>query len=410
MRTYPIPFNEQARLAALRNVPGLSPDNAPVFDAICDATRKLFDCPIAHISVLDEETQWYKSVVGMDLGQMPKELGFCAYAIMSDEPMVVPDMTKDPRFAQHPMVVPGSPEARFYAGVPLVLSNGFRFGSLCALDLKPHEQPSEQTLATLRALGAAVVAALEKAPAEPATSEIDIGQAGFFNLISHELRTPLTVTLASLKMLAGRLDDPIDSRLLDAALKSSENLAKLIESVITFSDVTTGELRLNESVCDLRALLEEVVELHIAAADGSQTRLSLGDVTLKGPIQVDAEQIKLALAALTLNALLHGGQDMELDAGQDADGALLITVRDNGTLSSHVDLSELYKPFVVGASLEHRNTRGGLGLGLPLTRKLVELHGGDFEVQANADSTVALIRLPRWRVEAGRRSAVEAAA
>ncbi|MEI4196918.1 hypothetical protein V8359_14020 [Roseovarius sp. E0-M6] len=82
MRTYPIPFNEEARLRAVFSVPGLTEDNAGVFTAICEATRKLLDCPIAHISVVEDDTQWYKSVVGIKLERMPKDNSFCAHTIM----------------------------------------------------------------------------------------------------------------------------------------------------------------------------------------------------------------------------------------------------------------------------------------------------------------------------------------
>ena len=139
MRTYPIPFNEEARLRAVFDIPGLTAQNEALFDTICEATRTLLDCPIAHISVVEEDSQWYKSVVGMHLDPMPKDTGFCAHTIMSDAPMIVPDLSKDARFERHPMVAKGGPEARYYAGVPLILSSGHRFGSLCALDLKPHE-------------------------------------------------------------------------------------------------------------------------------------------------------------------------------------------------------------------------------------------------------------------------------
>ena len=129
MRTYPIPFNEEARLRAVFDIPGLTAQNEALFDTICEAARTLLDCPIAHISVVEEDSQWYKSVVGMHLDPMPKDTGFCAHTIMSDAPMIVPDLSKDARFERHPMVAKGGPEARYYAGVPLILSSGHRFGS-----------------------------------------------------------------------------------------------------------------------------------------------------------------------------------------------------------------------------------------------------------------------------------------
>lgn len=113
MRTYPLPFNEEARVSAVQNVPGLTRDNQEIFDNLCHATAALLDCPIAHISVIEEETQWYKSVVGIELSDMPKDNSFCTHTIMSDAPMVITDLSADPKFKEHPMVREGGPQARF---------------------------------------------------------------------------------------------------------------------------------------------------------------------------------------------------------------------------------------------------------------------------------------------------------
>lgn len=399
MREYPIPFNEEQRLRAIHAVPGLTEENETLFDTICDATRKLLDCPVAHISVVEDTTQWYKSVVGIELERMPRENSFCTYAIMSDEPMVIPDLGADPRFKRHPMVAEGGPQARFYAGVPLVLSSGHRFGSLCALDFDPHERPSDATIAILRDLGDAVVAALERRVPERRDPEEETGPSAFITLIGHELRTPLTVMFGSLRLLEGRVTDAVNAKLALGARRSVEHLSELIETIIAFSDATTGELRLNERHVDLADLVKELAELHLPGADAAGKSLVLDPVAVKAPLYVDAEQIRLALTALVLNAVFHGGAGIHINVGLDDEGNPEIRVIDDGRLSDHVELAELYKPFVVGGDLSQRGTRGGLGLGLPLTRKLVELHGGNFEVEAEETRTSAIIRLPRWRLE-----------
>lgn len=400
MRNYPIPFNEEARVAALRAAPGLSRANDPVLDAICEATRRLLGCPIAHVSVVEEDHQWYKSVVGIELGDMPKEHSFCTHTIMSDDPLVVPDLSKEPRFAEHPMVAEGGPQARFYAGVPLVLSSGYRFGSLCALDLEPHEMPSQGEIELLRDLSRAVVAAVERRPepAKPSSDELESGAETFITLVGHELRTPLTVMLGALRMLEYRVEDPVDRRFVATSRRSTEHLAKLVESILTFSNAATGELKLDERQADLGELISDVVEMNVMGMDGVQRSLVLGENHIQQPVFMDAAQIKLALTALALNAVYHGGSNMAVGAGFDGLGNIVITVSDDGTLGTHVDLAQLYKPFVVGGDIDHRGTGGGLGLGLPLTRKLVEMHGGEFEIKSRPGDTVAIIRLPRWRV------------
>jgi signal transduction histidine kinase len=121
--------------------------------------------------------------------------------------------------------------------------------------------------------------------------------------------------------------------------------------------------------------------------------------SLKQQVFLDPDQIKLALNALVLNAINHGGQDITVGGCPDAQGNIELWVADSGTLAEHVELAKLYEPFVVGGHINNRGTQGALGLGLPLTRKLVELHGGEFEVRSEPGSTTAVIRLPIWRTE-----------
>lgn len=403
MRTYPIPFNEEARLRSVFAVPGLSGANTAVFDAICEATRKILGCPIAHVSVIEEDTQWYKSVVGIELERMPKDNSFCTHTIMSGKPLVVPDLSKDPRFERHPMVAEGGPGARFYAGVPLVLSSGQRFGSLCGLDLVPHEAPSAQQMAILEDLGRAVVAALEAVPPQPVELTEDASaKSMFITLIGHELRTPLSILFGSLKLYEATAERASNPSLVSAARKSTEHLMSLVETIIAFSDASTGEIFLNERRCEVGDLLGAASELVMPWAEGEVKSIALaGDAALV-PVLVDPDQIKLALNALALNAINHGGQEITAGSRIDANGNLELFVSDNGRLDENVELRALYEPFVVGGPIANRSSRGGLGLGLPLTRKLVELHGGEFEVEAGEERTTAIIRLPAWRVKAAR--------
>ena len=208
MRSYPIPFNDAARLEALRSLSGLNDIAEPVFDLLTDAVRQQFDCPIAHISLVEEKRQWFKSVVGIELPEIPRDQSFCTHAIMSDDLMVIPDFTKDPQFVDHPLVA-NEPHVRIYAGAPIILSSGFCVGNLCALDLVPHAAPSEASLNILRTLANVVAAALERELPDAATQadEISGGRKEFLALIRHDLLTPLTVIFGYTGLLEARLVD-----------------------------------------------------------------------------------------------------------------------------------------------------------------------------------------------------------
>lgn len=397
MKTYPVPFNEDARVAAIKSVPGLTRDNDIIFDTICAAAAKLLESPIAHISVVEENTQWYKSVVGVDLEEMSKNNSFCTHTIMSGKPMIVSDLSADPKFRDHPMVAEGGPKVRYYAGVPLILSSGYRFGSLCVLDFVPHEMPSQKEIAVLEDLGRAVVAALEKAPAK-AAGEISDSQDAFLMLVGHELRSPLTIIHGSLRMLEARLNDKLNKKLSKSAVKSSEHLSKLISAILNFSDARTGELKLNEEATEMDVLIEEIYDDHFAAIQEAGKVFAMPKCSVRSPILVDQQHIKVCMVSLLMNAIVHGGDTIDLVVDINADGNVEIRVSDDGIFDDKVDLSQIYLPFSVGGDISNRGTGGGLGLGLPLTRRLVELHGGELEVTTGSQGTVACIRLPKWRI------------
>lgn len=132
-----LPESEGSRLAALRSL-GLL-DSAPEqrFDRFTRLATALFDVPIAAISLIDAERQWFKSCVGFGAAQSSREASFCAHAILKREVMVVPDALSDDRFADNPFVA-GEPRIRFYAGAPLFVDDNLCMGTLCLIDLRPR--------------------------------------------------------------------------------------------------------------------------------------------------------------------------------------------------------------------------------------------------------------------------------
>jgi CheY-like chemotaxis protein len=140
----PVPDNEPRRLAALRsyNILDTSPEKA--FDDLAKLTAILCGTPGALISFVDAERLWYKAKVGFMANEVPRELSFCAHAIMEHEVMVVEDATKDERFAGNPLVTSGSNRIRFYAGSPLRDSAGDALGTVCVIDHEPRTLSDQQ--------------------------------------------------------------------------------------------------------------------------------------------------------------------------------------------------------------------------------------------------------------------------
>ena len=155
-----IPANESGRLAALRAYCLLDTDPEQVFDDVTEIASLLCSTPIALISLVDEARQWFKSSVGLDVSETPRDVAFCAHAIVNpEEVFVVDDTHNDHRFALNPLVT-GGPKVRYYAGAPLVSSDGQALGTLCVIDHVPR-QLGQRELQGLKALARQVVTQLE---------------------------------------------------------------------------------------------------------------------------------------------------------------------------------------------------------------------------------------------------------
>ncbi len=155
----PLPADEEQRLAALHGLDVLDTGPEERFDRFTAEARETLDVPIALVSLIDEDRQWFKSTAGLDAEETPRDQAVCAHAILSPDIFLVPDLLTDPRFADNP-AVSGEARIRAYAGVPLELRDGSRVGTFCVLDHRPREFDIDQ-VAELRRLAAGVLAELE---------------------------------------------------------------------------------------------------------------------------------------------------------------------------------------------------------------------------------------------------------
>lgn len=244
----PLPHNEPARLAALRSLDVIGTPPEPHFDALCRTAAALFSLPIALVSLVEENDQWFKGKCGLDLEGTSREVSFCSHAILSPEVLVIEDATRDDRFVVNPLVT-GKPHIRFYAGAPLVLAPGLHAGTLCTIDTQPRAFSRAQRR-QLQDLAQVVVAQLRLHAAERALREREAGY----------------------RLLADNTTDMVVRSDLDGTRRYVSPAAKLLLGYEAQELVGTRPLDFvhPEDAPEYRRLLEDIGAARVAHAVGQQ--------------------------------------------------------------------------------------------------------------------------------------------
>jgi diguanylate cyclase (GGDEF)-like protein len=236
----PTPSNETRRLETLRGLKLLDTPPEERFDRVTRLAKQIFSTPIALVSLVDADRQWFKSAQGLDAPETPRNVSFCGHAILDDKIMVVNDAAKDQRFCDNPLVC-NDPNIRFYAGYPLSAPDGSRVGTLCVIDRVPREISREQAQ-LLRELGRMVEEELVDAVLatnDPVTSLSN--RNGFLMVAEHLLsmcvRTeqPATMLLVHFQNLQ-EIDNEVGR---DAGDAASVQLAHHLLSTFRNSDLVT---------------------------------------------------------------------------------------------------------------------------------------------------------------------------
>ncbi len=233
-----IPRDEDERLESLRRLRVLDTPPEERFDRVTRLASRLFEVPIALVSLVDEGRQWFKSRCGLEAAETPREISFCGHAILEDEILVVPDATRDPRFSDNPLVT-DEPRIRFYAGCPLRAPTGHLLGTLCIIDRRERELLEEERQ-TLRDLGAVVES--ELAAVELATVDALTGLANrrAFEMLAHHSmaiagRSPHPLVLVFVDLDGFKaINDELGHEAGDAALCE---MSRILKQVFRDSDV-----------------------------------------------------------------------------------------------------------------------------------------------------------------------------
>ncbi|MCJ7556787.1 MAG: sensor domain-containing diguanylate cyclase [Gammaproteobacteria bacterium] len=180
------PQEEQARLETLRSLSILDTPPEERFDRLARMAKRLFGVPIALVSLVDENRQWFKSCLGLSMSETSRDISFCGHAILGNDMFIIPDTLADERFADNPLVL-NDPYIRFYAGCPLRAPNGRKLGTLCIIDLQPRNFWEEdfEALKDLASMVERELAAVQLATLDELTNISN--RRGFMMLAQHSL-------------------------------------------------------------------------------------------------------------------------------------------------------------------------------------------------------------------------------
>ncbi|MGI4022890.1 MAG: PAS domain S-box protein [Janthinobacterium lividum] len=248
MSVNPVPTNEKDRLSALKNYNLFNALNGHEFDRIARLAALICGTPVSLISFIDENRQWYKSKIGIDVNELPRELTFCQHTIMGDGLLEVENTLLDGRFKNHPLVT-GSPHIRFYAGYPLTDPDGYNLGTICVTDQKPRLLTSDQREA-LELLTQEVMGLIEEHQRKEELGNLEklfsvsndlicvVGAEGYFKKINPAFESVLGWEEAYvLKSMANILVHP------DDLAYTQKELAKLYTTETTISNTHRAKTR-----------------------------------------------------------------------------------------------------------------------------------------------------------------------
>ena len=397
------PEQEAARLAALHSYGILDTPPESGFDALTELAAHILDAPIAMVSLVDSNRHWVKSQFGPSACDAPRDSSFCGHVVRSGQPLVVPDATLDPRFADNPLVT-AKPGVRFYAGHPLTDPDGHVLGSLCVMDHRRHVASPEQ-LHQLSLLSRLVVTQLEHYRDRRNLSELTahaerVSQAKtqFLANMSHEIRTPMNAIIGMGELLLESKLTPKQQKYVRNAQAAGEHLLELIDGILDLARVEAGKIELESAPFSLGALVRSVENLMLARASETGVRLLCHVPSSIPPLVLgDASRLRQVLINIVGNAFkftLKG--DITLRVVGLPSGTYQFEVSDTGVGIAQDRLGAIFDSFTQADSSTTRRY-GGSGLGLSISKGLVELMGGRISVHSTLGQGTTFrfsVRLP----------------
>jgi signal transduction histidine kinase/ActR/RegA family two-component response regulator len=396
MKVAPLPIDEKERLDTLKQYDILDTLPEMDFDDFTLLASHICEAPIALISLVDESRQWFKSKVGLDAMETPRDVAFCSHAILNDKVFVVKDSLKDERFKDNPLAT-GAPNVRFYAGAPLITPSGHKIGTLCVIDSVPRDLKLKQIDALAR-LSRQVVNQLELRLINKEALKTSELKSSFLATMSHEIRTPLNGIIGFSHLLG---EEKLSKKALSYVQNissCSESLLTIINDILDISKIEAGKLLIEKIPFNLKTIIEKSFLIFKTDIEKKQLDTNflihenVPEVILGDPLRM--RQIFLNLIGNAVKFTSNGGSiDIIVERGIERGNnqiELIYTVKDSGVGISQDDQKRLFENFEQADNSTTRNY-GGTGLGLSICSKLISMLGGKIWVESDIGKGASFI-------------------
>lgn len=386
---------ESLRLAALLRYEVLDTENEKHFDELTELAGLICGTPISLISLVDKDRQWFKSKVGLDADETPRDVAFCSHAILQNSVFEVPNAMLDERFHDNPLVT-GDPDIRFYAGAPLVTSDGLPLGTLCVIDRQPQALNDMQKRA-MQIIANQVISQLELRLHNKRLQQLNDESEKLFSLIAHDLRSPFNGILGLTKLLSDENADFSAKEVADFSrqiLMSSTQVYQLLDELLQWAQQRLSDDQVDPGVHQLVFLVKDAIQAVDTAREVKNQKISLDVIHPNLLACCDAVATKTVMRNLLSNAVKFSPPNSTITLRMhEVDDKVVVSVADQGAGIEECVKAGLFNQSVrsqAGSSGEK-----GIGLGLRLSAELVRRQGGDIWVEkSDAHGTTFAFSLP----------------
>ena len=386
-------LHEQQRLAVLMSAHLLDTPEEETFDRFTRLASAILKTPVALVSLVDRQRQFFKSSVGLPepwatSRETPLSHSFCQHVVTTTKPLCIADARVHPLLRDNLAIIDLGVIA--YLGIPLTTAEGYTLGSFCAIDVTPREW-SDRDVEILGDLAALVIEKIElRLFAKQIHTDylqlrnLELFRAEMVQMLVHDLRNPLTSFIAGIDIAVsiGTLTDT-QKRCLTIAREGGKTLVQMISSILDLSRSETNQIELNLAPIAPNQIIQTACQQMMQLAEKSQVRTVCGAVEIL-PLMADIEKLRRVMVNLVSNAIQNTppGGEIFVQAQAIENQTVQFTVTDTGRGIPTEAFDRIFQKFGRVPSEQGEELSNGSGLGLPFSRMVIEAHGGKIWVES----------------------------